>query len=114
MFRVWTLFLAFSFIPALTMAQAPLKTEEDRVLYTLGVQIMMDLAPFQLTPRDLKYIHAGMKASMKGELALDPNQFRDKIQSFGQKRVEKRSNAEKKRGADYVAKAKTQPEAEVP
>ena len=94
-------------------ATPTLKTDEDRVLYALGVQLMLDLAPFQLSEKEVAIVYAGMKAALTGKFEIDPAKYGEQIQDFAQKRVLARAEIEQQRGQAFVQKAAKEPGAKV-
>ena len=111
--NVWSLVVALGLVCSVAQAAPELKNDDDRTLYTLGVKAMMDLAPFQLSARELAIVIRGMRDTQKGELALDPNQYRARIAALADARVKKRAETERKRGQAYIEAAKKKPGARV-
>ena len=67
------LLVAFLILPSPLMAQGTspasgLNSEDERILYSLGVQMMLQLAPFQLSVRELKVVQKGMDAAKSGRM----------------------------------------------
>ena len=94
-------------------ASPELKSDDDRILYTLGVKIMMDLTPFQLKKREVAIIQQGMLDALVGEFVMDPNQYRDRIDTLAQTRIAERVKTESKRGKAYLESMKSKPGAQV-
>ncbi len=86
-----------------------LENEEQRILYTLGVMLMKDLAVFRLNDKDLEILQQGMRDAIAGELLLDPNVFEAKIQDLAMARLEATKKTESSAAAAFVAAAKKKP-----
>ena len=97
---------------ALAQPSVALNSEDDKVLYALGVKLMLDLAPFELSPRELALVHAGMLASLDGEYLVDPAKYQEGIDNLGHRRVQKRIETAKARGAAYLKKMAKEPGAQ--
>ncbi|MEE2787625.1 MAG: FKBP-type peptidyl-prolyl cis-trans isomerase [Myxococcota bacterium] len=80
-------------------------SDDERILYALGVQLMLDLAPFQLNAKELAMVQAGMEAALSGKFAVDPAQYAERIQDFAQKRVLARAEIEQNRGKVFLKQA---------
>jgi FKBP-type peptidyl-prolyl cis-trans isomerase FkpA len=89
------------------------KNDDEKIIYALGIKIMMDLSPFELNAKELTILQRGMRDALKGELALDPNEFQEKVPELAAKRVTARTETERKEGAAYIEKMKQKPGAKV-
>jgi FKBP-type peptidyl-prolyl cis-trans isomerase FkpA len=82
------------------------QTEEEKTLYALGLTIGRSLSVFSLTPAQLEFVRAGLYAQVKGEKpAVSLEEYGPKIQAMATARQSAKSEAEKKRGEEYLAKA---------
>jgi len=78
---------------AATVAPAPagsvaLQTEDDKTLYVLGLTVGRSLAPFQLTPDELRKVEAGLEDFVAGRPPqVDADTYGPKIQGFAQGRA---------------------------
>jgi len=95
--------------PLFATPDVALNSEDDKVLYALGVKLMLDLAPFQLDKRELALVYAGMQASFSGQYLIDPGQYQQGVDNLAHRRVAKRAEAAKERGTRYVEQAKALP-----
>jgi FKBP-type peptidyl-prolyl cis-trans isomerase FkpA len=106
-----TLLLPFLLQPCFA-AEAPLKTEEEKVLYSLGAILGRNLLSLSLTPAELKHVAAGMKDSAAGQkLQTELNVYGPKIEAWAQSRqliktesARKKTEPERKKGAAFAAK----------
>ena len=82
-----------------------LDTQEQRVLYTLGVVLMKDLAVFRLNERDLAILQQGMRDALVGELLVNPNDFEPQIQELAQARLNATKKSQAGEAAAFLATA---------
>lgn len=105
------LLLPFLLQPCLA-AQAALKTDEDKILYSLGMilgrNFKRNLTPFNLKPAELKPVAEGLKDSITGASPrADLNVYGPKLQEWAEARQKTWSSkieAEKKKGLEFQAK----------
>lgn len=98
-------------LPAVAIGQSsgpPLKTDQDKTWYALGILLSRNVKDFAPTAQEMALINAGFADGGRGKAALgDPESFVPKLQALQQTRQLAISAAEKKRGADYLATAAT-------
>ncbi|MBI4345299.1 MAG: FKBP-type peptidyl-prolyl cis-trans isomerase [Elusimicrobia bacterium] len=84
-----------------------LATDESQALYLLGASLGQRASEFALGPSDLKWVKMGLEDFVKDpqKLKVDPEKVNPKLQALREARMSKRSESEKKKGADFVAKA---------
>ena len=86
------------------------KTEDDKTLYALGMIIGRNLSDFNLTPRELDVVKAGMTDMVqKKKLAVELETYGPKVDAFHQKRRQDRGAAEKQKGQAAVDSAAREP-----
>jgi FKBP-type peptidyl-prolyl cis-trans isomerase len=107
------LFIGALLMPISGMSQPDFKNDDERIAYALGVKIMMDLSPFELSKRELTLLQRGMRDVRKGELALDPNEFQERGPELAEKRVRARAEKERILGTAFVEKMKAKTGAKV-
>jgi FKBP-type peptidyl-prolyl cis-trans isomerase FkpA/FKBP-type peptidyl-prolyl cis-trans isomerase FklB len=91
-------------------AAQELKSDQDKVLYALGVQLAGQLAPFALTPAEVELVKAGMvDAALNRPHKAEPREFMGRILELRNQRVAVAATAEKKAGESYLAKAAAEP-----
>ncbi len=113
MLKIPFLVLTLLFLATDVWAAPQLNTDEKKTVYALGVQLMMDLAAFNLSEAELAIIYQAMKDAKKGELAIDPNQFQARIAGLAQSRSQAVEQAERKKGMAYLDAAKKKANAQV-
>lgn len=88
-------------------AKAPkLETEQDKTLYALGQIISKNLDAFQLTPKELEMVKAGIDDGVSGKpSAVKIEDYGEKIQELHRTRLAALSEKEKAAGQAYLAKA---------
>jgi FKBP-type peptidyl-prolyl cis-trans isomerase FkpA len=94
-------------------SQAPTptpKTDEDKVVYALGVLVakQVPLASFELTDKEMELVKAGFVDSIRDKATLDDKAIQEmipKLQELQSKRAEVGVKRNKDEGAAYVAKA---------
>jgi len=85
-------------------------TEDDKTLYALGMIIGRNLNDFNLTPRELDVVKAGMTDMVqKKKLAVELETYGPKVDAFHQKRRQDRGAAEKQKGQAAVEGAAREP-----
>jgi FKBP-type peptidyl-prolyl cis-trans isomerase FkpA len=119
---LFTLILAAIFvglaIPACTWAgSAPkveLKTDDDKVLYALGVSIGGNIAPYGLTAEEIEFVKKGFADAATGaKPEVDMQAFGPKIRDMMTAHMAKKSEAEKGRSKEFLDKAAKEAGAQV-
>ncbi len=91
-------------------AEAPkageLKNDEEKTLYTLGVAISQNLAGFNLTPDEVKFVQQGLADGIAGgELKAKLEEYGPKIQAFAAERATQAAAKEKEASKGFLDKA---------
>lgn len=86
-------------------APAPLTTDDDKAIYSLGLSIYKSLAPFHLTPAELELVKRGLSDAAAKQPAVDIAQWGPKIDGLAKARQKADSEA-------FLAKASVEPGAE--
>ena len=82
------------------------KTEDEKVLYALGLVVSQNLAFFNLTEAELKMVEQGMTdGALNKTKKVDLQTYGPKIQDLQRARVTALAASEKKAGDAYVVKA---------
>jgi FKBP-type peptidyl-prolyl cis-trans isomerase len=85
-------------------AEASPETEDDKVLYALGLAVGQNLASLGLNDTELGMVQAGIRAVALGnEPAIDLQEYGPKIQGFAQARIAAAAETEKAAAAAFVA-----------
>lgn len=87
-------------------AQPTPATEDEKVLYALGIVLSRNLQPFDLSAKELAMVQAGLTDGVQGREAFaNPESYIPKLQELERIRAEAAARREKEAGAAYVAKA---------
>src|SRR5216683_1938486 len=82
------------------------KTEDEKVLYALGLVVSQNLSWFNLSETELKMVEQGMQdGALKKAQKVDLQTYGPKIQDLQKTRMTTLAAAEKKAGEAYLAKA---------
>jgi FKBP-type peptidyl-prolyl cis-trans isomerase FkpA len=88
------------------LAAKPLKTEEDKTLYALGLSVGQSLKTFSLTPAELERVKEGMSDAVTGaKPKVEIQDYMSKLNELAKARQTAASGLEKKKGEEYAAKA---------
>ena len=86
------------------------KSEDDKVLYALGMIIGRNLADFNLTERELGIVYAGMSDTVfKKKAAVDLETYGPKVDKFHTDRRTAHAKLEKENGKKIVEAAAREP-----
>lgn len=98
--------VAFAGLPACAKGPPKLATEEDKTLYALGQAISKNLDVFQLTPKELEIVKAGLEDGVTGKkAAVEVAEYADKIQELHRTRGVALAEKEKTAGQAFLTKA---------
>jgi FKBP-type peptidyl-prolyl cis-trans isomerase len=87
-------------------AGGDLKTEDEKVLYALGLAISRNLGPFALSEADLAVVKQGLTDGVLNRPAkADLQTYGPKIEEFAKGRMAAAASTEKKTGAVFLEKA---------
>jgi len=90
-------------------AQEP-KSDQDKVMYALGVQLAGQLAPFALTPAEVEMVKSGMMdAALNRPHKAEPRDYMAKILELRNQRMAVAAASEKKASESYLTKAAAEP-----
>ena len=90
-----------------------LNTDQDKVMYSLGIQVGQSLRAYNLTPLELELVKVGLEDSATGkEPKVDPDAFRPKLMEIARARQQESAVAEKARGKAALDKAAAESGAE--
>lgn len=94
------------FVPAAGAADARPQTEEQKVLYALGLAISQNLAAFNLNEADLEMVKSGLTdGSLDKKPQVELQTYGPKIEQLQQARAAAVAEREKKAGQAYADKA---------
>ena len=84
----------------------PPTTDDQKTIYALGLALSRNLATFNLTPEELQFVEQGLSDGVQGKKpVVTLEEFGPKIQELQKARIAKSAEVEKKKGAEYMAKA---------
>lgn len=87
-------------------ADPELKTDDDKVIYTLGVALSRSIAQFGLSASELELVKMGLTdGALNKDKKVNVDEFQPKIQQLSQARMQKAAEAEKKASQAFLDKA---------
>jgi FKBP-type peptidyl-prolyl cis-trans isomerase FkpA len=91
-----------------TQTPAP-KTEDEKALYALGVNLNQQLSIFDLSPEELKYVQLGMADAAAGKkLAAEPEANMQKLNQLAKDRMTRTAEKQKALAKPFLEKAATE------
>lgn len=81
-----------------------LKTEEQKILYAIGLSIAQNLGTFALTPAEIELVSAGLRDGLAGTPKADVVQYGPKVKELAQQRAVAAAETEKKESASFLEK----------
>ncbi len=96
---------ALVLLPLAVRAEAPLKTDEEKTLYALGMIMGGNLKTLNMKPAEVELVKRGMTDAAlgkKGQVSLE--EYGPKVQSFAQGRSTAAADKEKVASKDFQAK----------
>jgi FKBP-type peptidyl-prolyl cis-trans isomerase FkpA len=98
--------LAVLLSAAIPASAADPKTEDEKILYALGLVVSQNLSWFNLTDAELKMVEQGLTdGALKQTPKVDLQTYGPKIQELQKSRITALAASEKKAGEAYAAKA---------
>lgn len=94
--------------PASTLfaSDAPLASEDEKILYAVGLAISQQLGQFGFSEQEIGFVLRGVKdAALGNEPQVDLMQYGPKLQTFATERLAKAAAAEKAKAGAYLEKA---------
>lgn len=87
-----------------------LQSDDDKALYALGVMFSDQLRQFDLSASELAIVQEGLSDGvLKREKKVKVEEMRSKVQELAKARQARLAEVEKKRSAEYLAKAAAEP-----
>jgi FKBP-type peptidyl-prolyl cis-trans isomerase FkpA len=82
------------------------KTEDQKIIYSIGVLVSKQLEILSLTPEELAVVQKGINDSVNGKkLVVEPEAYQQKIGEFAQARMKTAAEKEKTRSKEFLEKA---------
>jgi len=110
--------ICLAVLPAASFAETgnPLKTESQKMFYTLGVILgrNADLGRFSLTRSEVRLVVEGFSDAAEGhKIKVNPNAYIAKLNDFARARQKAQIAADQASGAAYLAKARKEKGAQI-
>lgn len=103
---LWSLAVVLAGASAAAAAGPDLKTDEQKVMYAVGLAVSRSLVPFNLSESDLEIVKAGIADGvLHKEPKVDLQTWGPKIQDFEKARMSAAAVGEKKVGQAFLDKA---------
>jgi FKBP-type peptidyl-prolyl cis-trans isomerase FkpA/FKBP-type peptidyl-prolyl cis-trans isomerase FklB len=99
-----TIAIALSLLMAAPAAAAGPEptTEDQKIVYALGLSIAQSLSGFTLTPAEAEMVASGLRDGLANAPKIDVNQYTAKLKELAQKRSSAAAEAEKKESASFL------------
>ena len=106
--------IIFMLLPAVLLAQAPAPktaatpkptTDDDKIVYSLGLSIYRSLGQFDLSPAEMEIVRQALTDAAADKPAVDINEWGPKIDTFASARASRVAAREKEGSAAYLTKA---------
>ncbi len=104
-----TLIPVLACLVTLPMLGAEPKTDDEKVLYAIGLVLSRNLVPLHLTPAEMAFVKDGLADGAGTKAKEDLQTWGPKINDFVKARLAASAAVEKKAGAAFLEKALAQP-----
>lgn len=95
--------LAVSAAPLAAQGESDLATEQDKLLYAVGLALAQQLGAFGITEEELSLVQQGIAAGvLKSQPKVDLSVYGPKLQAFAQERIASQAAMEKAASSSYV------------
>ena len=94
--------------PAAKASPSPM-TDEQKLVYALGLIMQRSLGQFDLSPAELELVKRALNDGTAGKPAIDLDEWGPKVQTLARERAARVVTREKATAAAYLAKAATAP-----
>ncbi len=92
-----------------TAADPTIKTDDEKIIYTLGVALSRSIAQFGLSAGEIELVKMGFTdGALNKEKKVNVDEFQPKIQQLAQSRMQVAAEAEKKVSKAFLDKAATE------
>jgi FKBP-type peptidyl-prolyl cis-trans isomerase FkpA len=98
-------------LPAILLGQAtqpppaPLASDDEKTIYSLGLMVYRSLGQFDLSPAEIELVKRAISDAATNKPAVDLNTWGPKIQAFGTGRQTRVADREKTSSKAYIEKA---------
>ncbi len=84
-------------------------TDDEKVIYALGLSVYRSLAPFDLSPAEMEIVKRALADAAAGKPAVELNALAPKIEPFAKARSGRVAEREKTASKTYLDKAAAEP-----
>jgi len=93
-------------VPAVAMAAPELESDDDKVIYVMGIAMARSVPPLDLSASEIEILYRGLADQLAGrELAVDPTEYGPKVQALVETRMAMTASAEREASVDFVKQA---------
>lgn len=93
-------------VPAAAIAAPELESDDDKVIYVMGIAMGRSIPPLGLTDREIEILYRGLSDQLAGrELAVEPSEYGPKVQALVETRLAVMASAERDASNDFVKQA---------
>ena len=93
-------------LPAAAIAAPKLESDDDKVIYVMGIAMGRSVPPLGLTEREIEILFLGLSDQIAGrELAVEPTDFGPKVQALVEARLAVIAGKEFAASSDFVKQA---------
>jgi FKBP-type peptidyl-prolyl cis-trans isomerase FkpA len=95
--------------PAATAPQSPDTSEDDKIIYAVGLSIYRNLTQLDLSPAEVEIVTKAIKDAAQGKPAVDIDVYGPKINTLASARVSRVTARTKASSAEFLTKAAAEP-----
>ncbi|MBW2287212.1 MAG: FKBP-type peptidyl-prolyl cis-trans isomerase [Deltaproteobacteria bacterium] len=93
-------------VPAAAIAAPELESDDDKVIYVMGIAMGRNFPSLGLTERETEILYRGLSDQLAGrELAVEPNEYGQKVQALVETRLAVMASEERDASSDFVKQA---------
>lgn len=93
-------------VPAAAIAAPELKSDDDKVIYVMGIAMGRSVPPMGLTEREIEILLMGLADQVNGRKpAVEVNDYGAKVQSFVESRLAALANEERGASSEFLKQA---------
>ena len=93
-------------VPALAQAAPELASDDDKVIYVMGIAMGRSIPPLELSEREIEIMSQGMSDQISGrELAIDPTEYGPKVKALVETRLAAVALSERDASTAFVKEA---------
>ncbi|MGD1095133.1 MAG: FKBP-type peptidyl-prolyl cis-trans isomerase [Bryobacteraceae bacterium] len=110
--RVFLLLLSIGLVAQIATPQTPAggpATDDEKIIYSVGLSIYRSLSQFDLSPAELQLIKRALDDAAAGKPAVDVDEWGPKIEGLAKTRGSRVAEREKAKGQAYLDKAAAEP-----